>query len=54
MWYIKNGKLNDERILNDLQKLPYMFENGEISEVKDIIIDIYGALEEWEDKGCRS
>ena len=40
--------LKDEKIENDLAKLPNLYKDGEIAEVKDILLEIYAAIDEWE------
>lgn len=46
--YYKNGELKDNEIIASLKKAAEDYENGEISEVKDVIADIWNAISEWE------
>ncbi len=47
MKYIKNGKLQDERIVLALQRAAKNYENGEIIEVYDELLAIAAAIEEF-------
>ena len=50
MRYItKKHELKDDNILKDLKKAAAMYENGEISEVHDMLLEIVGAIEEFEE-----
>lgn len=46
--FYKNGKLNDEEIVAALAKAADDYENGEIIEVKDVLIDIVIAITRFE------
>lgn len=48
MDYLNNNQLNDEKIVEDLQRAAEMYENGEIAEVKGMLLDIINAIDEWE------
>ena len=45
----KTKELDDKSILEKLKKLPEMYENGEIAEVKDEMTDLVNSLQEFED-----
>lgn len=45
----KTKELNDERIANDLRKLADDYENGEIVEVRDALLDIVEAIDDYSD-----
>lgn len=47
--YFKNGELKDKEIVDALRQAASQYENGEIIEVKDILIDIIEAIGEFED-----
>lgn len=48
MRYIDSkGNLKDERIARDLRRAADGYENGEIQETYDTIIEIAAAIEEW-------
>ncbi len=47
--YFENGDLNDNEIVAALQQAAKDYENGEIAEVRDLLLDIVDAIDEWED-----
>lgn len=49
MKFFKNGELKDKKIVAALHKAAEDYENGEIAEVKDVLIDIINAITEFED-----
>lgn len=49
MRYIKRGELQDERIARDLRRFADDYENGEILEVRDGLLEIVGAIDEYEE-----
>lgn len=49
MRFYKNGKLKDKQIVAALQQAADDYDNGEIIEVKDVLIDIINAITEFED-----
>ena len=49
MKYIKNGKLQDKAIERDLHIAAENFANGEIAEVRDNLLKIINAIDEFED-----
>lgn len=46
--YYKNGELKDRKIVKALQKASTGYENGEIAETHDLLVEIVQAIEEWE------
>ena len=46
--YYKNGKLKDKLIVSALRDAALMYENGEIVEVRDILLDIADSIDEFE------
>ena len=50
MRYIKNGELQDERILASIHRAGEEFKNGEILEARDRMLEIIGAIDEWADE----
>lgn len=49
MRFYKNGKLKDKQIVAALQRAADDYDNGEIIEVKAVLIDIINAITEFED-----
>ena len=50
MRYItRKHELKDNNILKDLEKAATMYEAGEISEVHDMLLEIVGSIEEFEE-----
>lgn len=49
MRFIKNGELQDEKIAFALRTAARDFANGEIAEVRDRLMEIVAAIDEWED-----
>ena len=47
MRYIKFGELQDERILSSLEIAKREYENGELIEVRDRLIEIIGAIDDF-------
>lgn len=45
--FIEYGKLQDIEIINALKEAVYDYENGAILEVRDVLIDIVKAIDEW-------
>lgn len=45
--FIKYGKLQDIEILNALKEAVYDYEDGAILEVRDVLVDIVKAIDEW-------
>lgn len=48
--FFKNGELKDKEIAKALREAANQYENGEIVEVKDVLIDIIEAIGEFEDE----
>lgn len=47
MRYFKNGKLEDKKIQTALRKAADDFENGELIEVRDLLLEIINAIDEY-------
>ena len=45
----KTKELNDKKIVSDLRKLADDYENGEIIEVRDALLDIVIAINDFSD-----
>jgi hypothetical protein len=45
--FIESGKLHDIEIINALKESVYDYEDGAILEVRDVLIDIVKAIDEW-------
>lgn len=45
----KTKELDDERIAHDLRQLADDYENGEIVEVRDALLDIVKAIDDFSD-----
>lgn len=43
------GELKDKKIVKALKQAAEDYENGEIAEVRDLLVDIVNAIDEWED-----
>ena len=50
MKFFKNGELQDLAIIDTLHQAAFDWENGEIAEVKDTLLDIISAIREFERK----
>ena len=48
MKFYKNGKLKDEKIVAALKQAAVDYENGEIAEVRDLLIEIANDIGDWE------
>lgn len=48
MRFLKNGELEDQKIVAALRKAADDYENGEIIEVRDLLQDIVDAIDEFE------
>ncbi len=48
MRFIKNGELQDEKIAFALRTASRDFANGEIAEVRDLLLEIIAAIDEFE------
>ena len=47
--FYKRGELKDREIISALHQAAKDYENGEIAEVKDVLIDIINSINEFED-----
>ena len=45
--FIEYGKLQDIEIINALKEAVYDYEDGAIVEVRDVLVDIVKAIDEW-------
>lgn len=48
MKFLKNNELDDHKIIATLIQLAKDYENGEIIEVRDTLVDIVSAIDEFE------
>lgn len=47
MRFIKNGELEDKKICDALRKASNNYENGEIIEVRDLLVEIVNAIDDF-------
>lgn len=47
--FIANGDLKDKKIVAALRQAAKNYKNGEIAEVRDLLLEIAAAIDEWED-----
>lgn len=47
--FYAKGELKDEKIVAALKRAANDYENGEIAEVHDLLLEIAAAIEEWEE-----
>lgn len=47
--FFYNGELKDKKISAALKRAAKDYENGEIAEVRDMLLEIAAAIDEWED-----
>lgn len=47
--FFTNGELKDKKIAAALRQAAKDYENGEIDEVRDLLLEIAAAIDEWED-----
>lgn len=47
--FFNNGELKDKKITAALKQAAKDYENGEIAEVRDLLLEIAAAIDEWED-----
>lgn len=45
--FIESGNLQDIEIINALKEAVYDYEDGAILEVRDVLVDIVKAIDEW-------
>lgn len=48
--FFANGELKDKKIVAALKQAAKDYENGEIIEVHDLLLEIAAAIEEWEEE----
>lgn len=46
--FFAKGGLKDDKIIAALKRAANDYENGEIAEVHDLLLEIAAAIEEWE------
>ena len=46
--FFRNGELRDEKIISALDKAKKWYENGAIIEVRDLLLEIADAIDEFE------
>lgn len=46
--FYRNGELEDKKIIAALEQAAKDYENGEIAEVKEVLIEIINAITEFE------
>lgn len=49
MKFIKNGELDDKKIVAALHKAADDYENGALIEVRDILLEIINAIDEFDE-----
>ena len=47
MRFLKDGELKDEGIIKALKDAADDYEDGAISEVRDLLVEIVHAIDEW-------
>ena len=47
MRFLKNGELQDDEIVEALKEATDDYEDGMISEVRDLLVEIVHAIDEW-------
>lgn len=50
MRFFKNGELQDKEIVAALQQAAKNYENGEIDEVRDLLVEIVNDIDEFADE----
>lgn len=50
MKFFKNGQLKDKEIVKALQQAAVDYDNGEIAEVRDLLVDIVQAIDEFDNQ----
>lgn len=46
--FFKNGELQDKKIIEALQKAADWYEDGAIAEVRDLLVNIVNAIDEFD------
>ena len=47
MRFIKHGELQDKKIVRSLRRAAKDYENGELIEVRNLLVEIAGAIDEY-------
>lgn len=47
--FFVRGELNDERIVAALKRSARDYDNGDIAEVRDLLLEIVAAIDAWEE-----
>ena len=50
MRFFKNGQLKDKEIVKALEQAAVDYDNGEIAEVRDLLVDIVQAIDEFDNQ----
>lgn len=50
--FLKNGELQDRQIIKALNDAIKWYENGEIIEVRDMLLDIIRSIDEFDSTFC--
>lgn len=50
MRFFKNGQLKDKEIVKALQQAAVDYDNGEIAEVRDLLVEIVQAIDEFDNQ----
>lgn len=50
MRFFKNGQLKDKEIVKALQQAAVDYDNGEIAEVRDLLVNIVQAIDEFDNQ----
>lgn len=50
MRFFKNGQLKDKEIVKALQQAAVDYDNGEIAEVRDLLVDIVQVIDEFDNQ----
>lgn len=48
MRFLKNGELEDQKIMEALHQAANDYENGAIAEARDVLVEIVNAIDEFE------
>ena len=48
--FLSNGVLKDKKVVAALNQAAKDYENGEIAETQDLLLEIVAAIDEWADK----
>lgn len=50
MTFFKNGELKDKEIVEALKQAAIDYENGEVAEIRDLLVDIVQSINEFDDQ----